>query len=130
MVILFQLFNETKTVRGATRFSQEGKIIPKKNLCRNAKQASTSARRSWICHQAVLSIFEAICVKFALKKFSKKLKKLVVRGKLWKMTNRYLPEKKTMWGEYCLQIGQLVVCAGRPKMFSKQLCLTGWPQPS
>ena len=58
------------------------------------KQASTSARRSCICHQAVLSILQAICVKFPLTKFSKTAKKLVVRGKLWSWRTIIYPKKK------------------------------------
>ena len=58
-----------------------------------------------IYYQAVLSIFQAICVKFALTKFSKTAQKLVVIGKLGKMTNDCLPEEKTRRGEYCLQLG-------------------------
>ena len=44
------------------------------------KQASTSARRSWICNQTVLSIFQAICVEFALTKISNSAKKIGGEG--------------------------------------------------
>ena len=38
MVNLFELINETKTVRCAKRFLHKQKIIPKKKLCRNGHQ--------------------------------------------------------------------------------------------
>ena len=37
MVNLFELINQTKTVRGAIGFLQE-RIIPEKKLCRNGQQ--------------------------------------------------------------------------------------------
>ena len=55
MVNLFELINETKTVRSAIGFLQEGKIILKKKLCRNGHQMtlyiseSDSKHCRWRC---------------------------------------------------------------------------------
>ena len=55
MVNLFELINETKTVRCAKRFLQKRKNIPKKKLCRNGHQMtlyiseSDSRHCRWRC---------------------------------------------------------------------------------
>ena len=55
MVNLFELINQTKTVRGAIRFLQDWKTIPQKKLCRNGHQmtiyisGSDSKHCRWRC---------------------------------------------------------------------------------
>ena len=65
----------------------------------------------WIYHQAVWSIFQAICVRFALTKFSK------IEKKMWKLTNHYLPEEKTGEASSKFNLGSLWYLSRQKKTF-------------
>ena len=161
MVNLFELFNETETVRGAIRFLQERKIIPKKKLCRNGHQVticisesdSKHCRWRWKlqkCRQDIgirtnnwlqgsrlafdklirfiyVSCKNKISIDFCKKELDmspssvvdsssylrevcadeniKSSEKIGGEGRIVKLTNHYLLEEKTRWGEYWLQLG-------------------------